>query len=93
VRITPVTDLDAREMVRCMKTVALLDRFRGAPRCDVDPVEDVLLRVGAMVEAHPEIAELDCNPVIVGPDGALIVDARVRVEACDPAPPVPSLRA
>jgi ATP-grasp domain len=41
-------------------------------------VEEVLLRVGAMVEAHPEIAELDCNPVIVGPDGAVIVDARPR---------------
>jgi hypothetical protein len=41
----------------------------------------VLLRVSAMVEAHPEVAEMDLNPVIVGPDGAVIVDARVRLEA------------
>jgi acyl-CoA synthetase (NDP forming) len=93
VRITPVTDLDAREMVRSLKTFALLDGFRGATRCDVAAVEEVPLRVGAMVEAHPEIAELDCNPVIVGPDGAVIVDARVRVAAIDPAPPLPSLTA
>jgi acetyltransferase len=45
----------------------------------VAALEDVLLRVSAMVEAHPEIAELDCNPVTVLPDGAVVVDARVLV--------------
>jgi hypothetical protein len=34
-----------------------------------------------MVEQHPEIAEMDCNPVIVRPEGAVIVDARIRIEA------------
>jgi len=91
VRITPVTDSDAHEMVRSLKTFPLLDGYRGAPRCDVGAVENVLLRVSAMVEAHPEIVELDCNPLIVAPDGALIVDARVRVEAALPRSPVPSL--
>jgi hypothetical protein len=33
-----------------------------------------------MVENHPEIAEMDCNPVIVLPEGAVIVDARIRIE-------------
>ena len=47
----------------------------------------MLLRVSALVENHPEIAEMDCNPVIVLPDGAVIVDARIRVEA--PIPPLP----
>ncbi|HSO97786.1 MAG TPA: acetate--CoA ligase family protein, partial [Solirubrobacteraceae bacterium] len=71
----------------------LLDGYRGAPPCDLAAVEDVLLRVSAMVEAHPEIEELDCNPLIAGPDGALMVDARVRV-ALAPAPaPIPSLAA
>jgi acetate---CoA ligase (ADP-forming) len=41
---------------------------------------DLLLRVSALVEAHPEIAELDCNPVKVLPDGVVVVDARIRVE-------------
>jgi acetate---CoA ligase (ADP-forming) len=81
VRITPLTDVEAREMVRSLATFPLLDGYRGAPRSDVGALEDVLLRVSAMVEAHPEVAEMDLNPVIVGPDGAVIVDARVRLEA------------
>jgi acetyl coenzyme A synthetase (ADP forming)-like protein len=93
VAITPVSDLDAHEMIRSLKTFPLLDGYRGASPCDVAAIEDVLLRVSAMVEAHPEIAELDCNPLIAGPQGALIVDACVRVEVTDPPPPVPSLRA
>ena len=79
VRITPVTDLDAHEMLRSLKTFPLLDGYRGAPRCDIEAIEDVLLRVSAMVEEHPEIVELDLNPLIATPDGAVIVDARVRI--------------
>jgi acetyl coenzyme A synthetase (ADP forming)-like protein len=93
VRITPLTDLDAREMVRSLRTFPLLDGYRGAPHCDVAAIENVLLRVSAMVEAHPEIVELDCNPLIVTSTGALIVDARVRVETASPPAPVPSLKA
>jgi acyl-CoA synthetase (NDP forming) len=47
----------------------------------VAALEDLLLRVSALVEAHPAIAEVDCNPVKVLPDGVVVVDARVRVEA------------
>jgi acyl-CoA synthetase (NDP forming) len=92
VRITPLTDLDAYEMLRSLKTFPLLDGYRGAERCDVAAVEDVLLRVSAMVETHPEIVELDCNPLIARPDSAVIVDARVRVEVAPPPAPVSSLR-
>ena len=46
-----------------------------------------------MVEAHPEIVELDCNPLIAGPAEVVIVDARVRVETVAPPPPMPSLKA
>jgi acyl-CoA synthetase (NDP forming) len=91
VRITPITDLDAREMLRSLRTFPLLDGYRGAPRCDIAAIEDLLLRVAAMVETHPEILELDCNPLIARPDGALIVDARVRIEAAQPPPPLASL--
>ncbi|HZE05473.1 MAG TPA: GNAT family N-acetyltransferase, partial [Solirubrobacteraceae bacterium] len=93
VRITPVTDVDARDMVRSLRTFPLLDGYRGAPRCDLAAIEDVLLRVSAMVEAHPEIVELDCNPLIVTSEQAVIVDARIRVEAAEPPAPMPSLRA
>jgi acetate---CoA ligase (ADP-forming) len=91
VRITPVSDREAHEMIRSLQTFPLLDGYRGATKCDVQAIEDVLLRVSAMVEAHPEIIELDCNPLIAGPDGAVIVDARIRVEAAPPPVPMPSL--
>jgi acetyl coenzyme A synthetase (ADP forming)-like protein len=93
VRITPVTDVDAREMLRSLRAFPLLDGYRGARPCNVAAVEDVLLRVSAMVEAHPEIVELDCNPLIVTFDQAVIVDARIRVETAAPARPMPSLEA
>jgi acyl-CoA synthetase (NDP forming) len=91
VRITPLSDTDARQMLRSLRTFPLLDGYRGSARCDLEAIEDVLLRVSAMVEAHPEIVELDCNPLIALPDRAVIVDARVRVEVTAAPPPLPSL--
>jgi acyl-CoA synthetase (NDP forming) len=94
VRITPLTDADARAMVRSLATFPLLDGYRGAPPADVPALEDLLLRVGALVEAHPEVAELDCNPVMVLPrgQGAVVVDARVRIEAAQPPLPLAARR-
>jgi acetate---CoA ligase (ADP-forming) len=93
VRLTPISERDAREMLRSLRTFPLLDGYRGAEPCDVAAVENVLLGVSALVEAHPEVAELDCNPLIARPEGALVVDARIRVEAPAPPPPMPSLAA
>jgi acetate---CoA ligase (ADP-forming) len=50
VRITPITDLDAAEMVRSLQTFPLLEGYRGAPKADVPALEGLLLRVGAMVD-------------------------------------------
>jgi acetyl coenzyme A synthetase (ADP forming)-like protein len=80
VRVAPLTDLDAHDMVRALSTFPLLDGYRGATRTDVASLEDVILRVGRMAEAHPEIVEMDCNPVMVLTDRAVVVDARVRLE-------------
>jgi acyl-CoA synthetase (NDP forming) len=93
VRITPLTDLDAREMLRSLRTFPLLDGYRGGPRYDLEAIEDALLRLSTMVETHPEIVELDCNPLIAQPSGAVIVDARVRIAMAPPEPPMPSLAA
>jgi acetyl coenzyme A synthetase (ADP forming)-like protein len=79
VRLSPVTDRDARDMVRSLRTYPLLRGYRGAAAVDVDALEDAVLRLAAMVDEHSEIAEVDMNPVIVGADGALVVDARIRV--------------
>ena len=88
VRITPITAGEARRMVRGLKTFPLLDGYRGAPPADVAALEDVLLRVSALVEAQPEIAEMDLNPLIVSPSGAVAVDARVRLEPGIPRKPL-----
>jgi acetyl coenzyme A synthetase (ADP forming)-like protein len=92
VRITPITDLDAEEMVRSLGTFPLLDGFRGAPKADVGALEDVILRIGALADNHPAVAEMDCNPVKVLQSGAVIVDARVRVQEPPPAKPLAGLR-
>jgi acetate---CoA ligase (ADP-forming) len=84
VRVAPLTDLDAHEMIRELATFPLLDGFRGASVKDVGALEDVILRVSALADAHPEIAEMDCNPVMVLPHGAKIVDARIRVRLPEP---------
>jgi acetyl coenzyme A synthetase (ADP forming)-like protein len=88
VRITPLTTSDAEEMLRSLRTYPLLTGYRGAPPADMEALKDIILRVSAMVEAHPEIAELDCNPVLVSAYGAVIVDARVRLEVGEPHRPL-----
>jgi acyl-CoA synthetase (NDP forming) len=88
VRVAPVTDRDAHEMLRELATFPLLDGFRGAPAMDVPALEDVILRIGALADHHPEIVEMDCNPVIVLPRGIAVVDARVRVRVPEPEPPI-----
>ena len=93
VRLTPLSDLDAREMPRALKLFPLLDGYRGAPRTDVAGLEELLLRVSALVEAHPEVAEMDLNPVVALPEGPLVIDARIRLEPSVPAPTLASLAA
>jgi acyl-CoA synthetase (NDP forming) len=92
VRITPLTDRDAAEIVRSLQTFPLLDGYRGAPKADVAALQDLLLRVSALVDAHPTIAELDLNPVRALADGVMVVDAKVRVEAVSPPPPLAARR-
>ena len=74
------------------RTRSLGNRAPGRNRPDsTAAVKDAILRISAMVEAHPEIAELDCNPLVARPDGAVVVDSRVRLHYAPPAPPLPSV--
>ncbi len=88
VRLTPLAREDAREMLRCLKTYPLLTGFRGAPPLDTAALEDALVRLGAMAEDLPDIAELDCNPILVHEHGATIVDARIRVARAELSRPL-----
>jgi hypothetical protein len=69
----------------------LLDRYRGAPTADVAALEDLLTRISALVEAHPQIVELECNPVVVTPTAATVVDVRARAQPLRRRPPLPSV--
>jgi acyl-CoA synthetase (NDP forming)/RimJ/RimL family protein N-acetyltransferase len=93
VRLTPLTERDAHDVVRELRTFPLLDGYRGAARMDVAALEGTLLALSALVEAHHEIVEVECNPLVVSPAGAAAVDVRVRVEVARATAPEPSLRA
>jgi acetyl coenzyme A synthetase (ADP forming)-like protein len=77
--VVPITDVDAHEAVRSLRTSPLLFGYRGAPEVDVAALEDIVIRVGHLADALPEVAEMDCNPVIVSPRGAAAVDVRVHL--------------
>jgi acetate---CoA ligase (ADP-forming) len=79
IKLHPLTDLDARELIASVKMSKLFDGFRGSPPADKLALEDLLLRISELVEDVPEIAELDLNPVKAMPqgEGYWVVDARV----------------
>jgi acetyl coenzyme A synthetase (ADP forming)-like protein len=81
-RLHPLTGLDASEMVSSIKMSRLFEGFRGAPPSDIQAVQDLLLRLSAMVEDIPQIAELDFNPVKVMArgEGYWVVDARISLK-------------
>lgn len=82
-RLSPVSDIDAREMLASLRTGRLLDGYRGSAPGDREALVDVLQRVSALIEAIPELTEMDLNPVKVLPPGkgAIVVDARMRLRA------------
>jgi acetyl coenzyme A synthetase (ADP forming)-like protein len=78
-RIHPLTDVDVQDMVRSVKVHELFAGWRGSKPSDVKALEDLLLRVSAMVEDLPQIVEMDLNPVKVQEQekGYVVVDARI----------------
>jgi acetyltransferase len=89
-RLAPMWRISAERMVREIRSFQVLDGFRGAPPADVDAIVDILLRLSQMVCTHPEISELDINPLIVHPrgEGCSVADSRVmlrqpKLRLCD----------
>jgi acetate---CoA ligase (ADP-forming) len=82
-RLTPVSDVDAADMLDKLRAAKLLDGYRGAPPGDRAALITVIMRISALVEVVPEIRELDLNPVKVLPPGrgAIVVDGRIRIGA------------
>jgi acyl-CoA synthetase (NDP forming)/RimJ/RimL family protein N-acetyltransferase len=92
IRLAPLSERDVHEMPRSLATFPLLAGHRGAAATDIASLEDVLSRVSALADDLPAVVELDCNPVIVSPEGASIVDMRVRVRPPVPRAPIGSLQ-
>lgn len=76
-RLAPLTPRDASSMIREIRGLPLLTGHRGQPPVDLAALEHMLIQVSALVAAHPEIKELDLNPVFAYADGCLAVDARI----------------
>ena len=76
-RVVPLDERDARQMIHEIKGYPVLEGFRGSDPADIGKLQELLLKVSAFVESHPEVAELDLNPVFAYKDGAKAVDARI----------------
>ncbi|MEX1050747.1 MAG: acetate--CoA ligase family protein, partial [Gemmatimonadales bacterium] len=80
-RLAPLRDTDAEQMIREVKMIKLLEGVRGEPARDLAAIADVLLRASQLAERHPRISEMDINPLLALEDGVVAVDARFAVVA------------
>ncbi len=80
-RIAPIDGTQAMDMLTGIRGAKVLDGVRGAPPVDKQAIADVLVRLGQLAMDHPEIAELDINPLLAFEHGVVAVDARVRIGA------------
>ena len=80
-RVPPLTDLEAREMIRQIRGYRLLEGVRGENGVDLEMLAEILQRFSQLVEELPELAEIEINPLLVFPEAGdfRAVDARVRV--------------
>ena len=78
-RLTPLTDTDADQLIGSIRSAPLLSGRRGQPTADLGALRNLLLRVSRLADDLPEVTELGLNPVIARPDGAFVVDARIKV--------------
>jgi acetyl-CoA synthetase (ADP-forming) len=79
-RIVPINEEEAREMIGEVKAYPLLKGYRGMPQADIEAIVQILLKTSRLVSEHPEIKELDLNPIMVYEKGAKTVDARIILE-------------
>jgi acyl-CoA synthetase (NDP forming) len=79
-RIVPVTERDAREMIREIKGYPILEGYRGQKPASIPALEKLIVKVSQFVEKNPQIKELDLNPIFAYPDKAVAVDARIILE-------------
>ena len=86
IELAPVDEEDAPAMLRRLKGVALLDGYRSREPLDVAAIAKSLSALSRLIADRPDIAEIDINPFIAYPQGAVAVDALVRLDGASPAP-------
>lgn len=79
-RLCPIRDTDAAEMIRAVKMYPLLEGVRGEPPRDLDALAEALLRVSQLAQRHPRIAEMDINPLLARDKGMVAIDTRIQLE-------------
>jgi acetyl-CoA synthetase (ADP-forming) len=79
-RIAPINKQEAKEMITEVKAYPLLQGYRGQPPADIKAIVKILLATSKLIMDHPEIKELDLNPIMVYEKGAKTVDARIILE-------------
>ncbi|MCH6556019.1 MAG: acetate--CoA ligase family protein, partial [Chloroflexi bacterium] len=77
----PITERDANQMIHEIQGFPILEGHRGQEPADIPALQDLLVKLSSFVEAHPDVAELDLNPVFAYPNGAVAVDARIVLAA------------
>lgn len=80
-RVTPISAPEARNMIESINGYPILKGVRGNPGVDIESLIDIILRVSKLADDHPDIHELDLNPVIAGPEGARVADVRIGLSA------------
>jgi len=80
IRLVPINRVDAQEMIKEIKGYKILEGTRGKKAVKISDIEDCLLNLSKMVERHPEIEELDINPLFVSPKGVMAADYRIFVK-------------
>lgn len=78
-RLAPISRADAYSMIDELACAPILKGARGEPSCHLDGIVDVLLGVSHLVCTHPEIKELDLNPIMVTEEKAVVVDVRIII--------------
>jgi acetyltransferase len=78
--LAPITADEAKEMLKQLKGYKILQGVRGQEGVNIDLYADQVARVSALVQAAPEIAEMDLNPLLGNPRYVTAVDARIRIE-------------
>jgi acyl-CoA synthetase (NDP forming) len=79
-RVLPISRYSAKKMITETKSAPILKGIRGNPPCDQKALLHLLLLVSDLVEAYPDIEEMDLNPVILHESGLSIVDARILLK-------------